>query len=85
MTEVIVEQPRLHRVCYTCVLLAAQYNNEYFIKMTYIPHEDLHQNVLKEKNLVYTSGTPRRRHTKIVITIGLVLVELQSPDCFIDL
>ena len=38
------------RVLVTRVLLADQYYNEYFIKMTYILHDDLCQNVLKEKN-----------------------------------
>ena len=65
--------------------------NEYFIILTYIPLEDLNQNVLKEKkvkpdgsDLVFISGTPRGRHTQIVIKIRLVLAELHSRDCFRD-
>ena len=45
------------------------------------------QNILKEKNqarkliFVCTSGSPRRIHTQTVVTIGLSLTELLSPEC----
>ena len=41
------------------------------MKQTYIPFEDLNQNVLKY----------REEDTQIVVTIELVLTELRSPEC----
>ena len=61
------------------------------MKLTYTPLKDLHQNILKEKIQarklrlsVHLSIIMKKTH-KSVITIRLVLAELQSPDCFLDL